>query len=107
MTSLLRPFRTPPTNGLAAGRWGPYKRGPTDSPAPSAQDTPSPMSQTLELTRNLMARRSVTPADEGCQEVMTARLAAAGFHIEPLRYGSVANFWAKRGAGGPVFCFAG
>jgi succinyl-diaminopimelate desuccinylase len=54
-----------------------------------------------------MARRSVTPADEGCQEVMTARLAAAGFHIEPLRYGSVENFWAKRGAGGPVFCFAG
>ena len=54
-----------------------------------------------------MARRSVTPADEGCQEVMTARLAAAGFHIESLRYGSVENFWAKRGAGGPVFCFAG
>jgi succinyl-diaminopimelate desuccinylase len=54
-----------------------------------------------------MARRSVTPADEGCQEVMTARLAAAGFYIEPLRYGSVENFWAKRGAGGPVFCFAG
>jgi len=54
-----------------------------------------------------MARRSVTPADEGCQEVMIARLAAAGFQIEPLRYGSVENFWAKRGAGGPVFCFAG
>jgi succinyl-diaminopimelate desuccinylase len=54
-----------------------------------------------------MARRSVTPADEGCQEVLIARLAAAGFHIEPLRYGSVENFWAKRGTGGPVFCFAG
>lgn len=65
------------------------------------------MSQTLELTRNLMARRSVTPADEGCQEVMMTRLAAAGFHVEPLRYGSVENFWAKRGNGGPVFCFAG
>ena len=37
------------------------------------------MSQTLELTRNLMARRSVTPADEGCQEIMMARLIAAGF----------------------------
>jgi succinyl-diaminopimelate desuccinylase len=65
------------------------------------------MSETLELTTNLIARRSVTPADEGCQEVMTARLAAAGFQIEPLRYGSVENFWAKRGTGGPVFCFAG
>jgi succinyl-diaminopimelate desuccinylase len=65
------------------------------------------MSETLELTRNLMARRSVTPADEGCQEVMMARLAAAGFQVEPLRYGSVDNFWAKRGSGGPVLCFAG
>jgi succinyl-diaminopimelate desuccinylase len=65
------------------------------------------MSQTLELTRNLMARRSVTPADEGCQEIMIARLTAAGFHVDQLRYGSVENFWAKRGNGGPVFCFAG
>jgi len=65
------------------------------------------MSQTLDLTKDLMARRSVTPADEGCQAVMTARLAAAGFRIEPLRYGSVENFWAKRGSGSPVFCFAG
>jgi succinyl-diaminopimelate desuccinylase len=65
------------------------------------------MSQTLELTRNLMARRSVTPADEGCQEIMRARLAAAGFGIETLRFGNVENFWAKRGKGSPVFCFAG
>jgi succinyl-diaminopimelate desuccinylase len=65
------------------------------------------MSQTLDLTKDLMARRSVTPADEGCQAVMTARLAAAGFQIETLRYSNVENFWAKRGTGGPVFCFAG
>jgi succinyl-diaminopimelate desuccinylase len=65
------------------------------------------MSQTLELTQNLMARRSVTPADEGCQEVLIARLAAAGFQIEPLRFGNVENFWARRGTGSPVFCFAG
>src|SRR3984957_10579740 len=65
------------------------------------------MSQTLELTQNLMARRSVTPADEGCQAVMTGRLAALGFKIEPLRYGNVENFWATHGSGGPLFCFAG
>jgi succinyl-diaminopimelate desuccinylase len=65
------------------------------------------MSQTLELTQNLMARRSVTPADEGCQDVMVARLEAAGFRIERLRYGNVDNFWARRGTDGPVFCFAG
>ena len=65
------------------------------------------MSQTLELTRNLMARRSVTPADEGCQQVMMERLAGLGFYIEPLRFGSVDNFWARRGDSGPLFCFAG
>jgi succinyl-diaminopimelate desuccinylase len=65
------------------------------------------MSQTLELTRNLIARRSVTPADEGCQALMMSRLEAAGFTVEPLRYGNVDNFWARRGTAGPVFCFAG
>ena len=65
------------------------------------------MSQTLELTQNLMARRSVTPADEGCQDVLIGRLEALGFRIERLRYGNVENFWARRGSDGPVFCFAG
>ncbi len=65
------------------------------------------MSRTLELTVDLMSRASVTPADEGCQEVMIGRLAAAGFQIEKLNYGNVENFWARRGTGGPVLCFAG
>jgi succinyl-diaminopimelate desuccinylase len=65
------------------------------------------MSQTIELTKALIARRSVTPADEGCQQIMTERLAAAGFRIERLSFGSVENFWARRGDAGPVFCFAG
>ena len=65
------------------------------------------MSQALELTKTLIARRSVTPADEGCQQIMTERLAAAGFRVERLSYGNVENFWARRGATGPVFCFAG
>jgi succinyl-diaminopimelate desuccinylase len=65
------------------------------------------MSQTVELAQNLIARRSVTPADEGCQQVMCERLVALGFRVEPLRFGNVENFWATRGAAGPVFCFAG
>ena len=65
------------------------------------------MSQTIELTKDLMARRSLTPADAGCQALMGARLEAAGFRIEPLRYGNVENLWAQRGESGPVFCFAG
>jgi succinyl-diaminopimelate desuccinylase len=65
------------------------------------------MSTTLELTQDLMARRSVTPADEGCQDVMSRRLEAVGFRIERLRYGIVDNLWARRGAAGPLLCFAG
>jgi succinyl-diaminopimelate desuccinylase len=65
------------------------------------------MSATLELTEQLIARASVTPTDGGCQELMAQRLARAGFAVERLRYGHVDNFWARRGSGGPVLCFAG
>jgi succinyl-diaminopimelate desuccinylase len=65
------------------------------------------MSATLDLTLDLISRNSVTPADQGCQEVMTRRLANLGFEIENLRYGNVDNFWATHGKGGPVLCFAG
>jgi succinyl-diaminopimelate desuccinylase len=65
------------------------------------------MSQVLELTRDLIARRSVTPADEGCQPLLAERLARIGFHIEPLIYGNVTNLWARRGHSEPLFCFAG
>jgi succinyl-diaminopimelate desuccinylase len=65
------------------------------------------MSATVDLTLDLIARNSVTPADQGCQEVMTRRLAEVGFTIETLRYGNVDNFWATRGKNGPVLCFAG
>ena len=65
------------------------------------------MSQALELTQNLLARRSVTPSDEGCQQLMAQRLAAAGFLIESLPFSNVENLWARRGLEAPVFCFAG
>jgi len=65
------------------------------------------MPATLELTRDLIARPSVTPADEGCQQVIAARLEALCFQVERLRYGNVDNLWARRGQGGPVLCFAG
>ena len=67
----------------------------------------TPMSQALELTKNLISRRSLTPADEGCQSVLSQRLARVGFRIEPLPFGEVMNLWARRGTGSPVFCFAG
>src|SRR5580698_6506668 len=65
------------------------------------------MSHTLQLTQELIARQSVSPADGGCQALMIERLAAVGFNVESLRFGPVDNFWAKRGSGSPVFCFAG
>jgi succinyl-diaminopimelate desuccinylase len=65
------------------------------------------MSSTLQLTQELIACESVSPTDGGCQALMTQRLAAAGFSVESLRFGPVDNFWAKRGSGAPVFCFAG
>lgn len=65
------------------------------------------MPETLELAEMLIARRSVTPADEGCQQLIGERLAALGFSLEPLRFGTVENLWARRGNAGPVFCFAG
>jgi succinyl-diaminopimelate desuccinylase len=65
------------------------------------------MSATLDLTHDLIARASVTPADEGCQEVMASRLSQVGFHVERLRYGNVDNLWARRGNGAPLLCFAG
>jgi succinyl-diaminopimelate desuccinylase len=65
------------------------------------------MSDTVELARELISRRSVTPEDGGCQELIAARLAAIGFRIEPVRCGEVTNLWARRGSGAPLVCFAG
>jgi succinyl-diaminopimelate desuccinylase len=65
------------------------------------------MSATIDLTHELIARASVTPADEGCQQLMARRLASIGFQVEHLRYGNVDNLWARRGNGGPLLCFAG
>lgn len=65
------------------------------------------MSETLELAKQLIARRSVTPEDAGCQELMIARLEAIGFSVERLRFGAVDNFWARRGTAEPLYAFAG
>jgi succinyl-diaminopimelate desuccinylase len=65
------------------------------------------LSTTLQLTLELMRRRSVTPADDGCQETMMLRLRALGFECTPLRFGDVDNFWAVHGKSGSILCFAG
>lgn len=62
---------------------------------------------TLDLTRQLIATRSVTPLDGGCLETLGARLAAIGFTLERIDSRGVSNLWARRGSAGPLFCFAG
>jgi len=64
-------------------------------------------SPTLTLAQDLIRRPSVTPNDAGCQTLVGLRLAALGFHLEPMPSSGVANLWARRGTEGPLFCFAG
>lgn len=61
----------------------------------------------LELTQELIARKSVTPADGGCQDLIAKRLQAVGFACESLVSNGVTNLWARRGTGRPLVCFAG
>lgn len=68
----------------------------------SAPDTP-----TLALACELIARSSVTPADDGCLELIARRLAPLGFRFERIDTGGVCNLWARRGDAAPVLCFAG
>jgi len=64
-------------------------------------------SRALELTQQLIERRSITPDDGGCQELIAARLQKSGFRCESMKFGDVTNLWARRGAAHPVVCFAG
>ncbi|MBF5007434.1 succinyl-diaminopimelate desuccinylase [Diaphorobacter caeni] len=58
------------------------------------------MSPTLLLTEQLISRPSVTPNDEGCLEILAARLEPLGFVCERMDSGPddfrVSNLWAKR-----------
>lgn len=62
---------------------------------------------TIALLCDLIQRRSVTPDDAGCQDLMRARLEAAGFTCETLIFNDVTNLWARRGTKSPILCFAG
>src|SRR5712671_6669867 len=61
----------------------------------------------LELAKELIARKSITPEDGGCQDLIAARLERAGFRCEPMPFGAVQNLWARRGTARPLVCFAG
>lgn len=70
----------------------------------------------LDLSIALLERPSVTPDDDGCQDILSARLEQAGFDCEFMYFGDrdktgehaeVKNLWARRGTADPVICFAG
>jgi succinyl-diaminopimelate desuccinylase len=63
--------------------------------------------ETLELAKALIARRSVTPADEGCQQMIVDRLVPLGFRAETLTHGDVTNLWIRHGSAKPLVVLAG
>lgn len=69
--------------------------------------TAAQSSATIALTEELIRRPSVSPEDQGCLQIISARLQALGFKVEWLNFGPVENIWARHGSGGPVLCFAG
>ena len=77
---------------------------------------PTHQQATLDLSIALLERPSVTPDDDGCQDILSERLEQAGFDCEFMYYGDrqakgehaeVKNLWARRGTTDPVICFAG
>lgn len=63
----------------------------------------------IELTKQLIAEKSVSPDDQNCQEMIIKRLSALGFTIEQLNYNQTKNLWAYHGDknSGKTLMFAG
>jgi len=61
----------------------------------------------LELTKNLIERPSVTPDDQGCQQLIIDRLTPLGFEAHVIAQGGVTNLWIRRGHAAPLVVFAG
>ena len=73
-------------------------------PAPALAD---PAPDPLPLARALIRCASVTPADEGAQDVLAHALEGLGFAVHRLPFGTTPNLFARLGEGGPHLCFAG
>ena len=71
------------------------------------------MTAALRLAEDLLACRSLTPADDGCQALLAQRLAPLGFACEALDAGPeqarVSNLWAVHAGSrpGPTLVLAG
>ena len=65
------------------------------------------MIDAVELTRDLIRRPSVTPADAGAMDVVEAALAGLGFACRRMKFGEIENLYARYGTARPNLCFAG
>ncbi|CAA6806104.1 MAG: N-succinyl-L,L-diaminopimelate desuccinylase (EC [uncultured Thiotrichaceae bacterium] len=65
------------------------------------------MPTTIEFTKDLISRDSVTPDDKGCQQRLSDILEPIGFTTEKMPFEEVENVWIRKGTEAPVFCFAG
>jgi len=63
--------------------------------------------ETLQLAKALIARRSITPADEGCQQLIVDRLVPLGFRPEVFVCGEVTNMLIRHGTARPLVVLAG
>ncbi|MEP6966770.1 MAG: succinyl-diaminopimelate desuccinylase [Pseudomonadota bacterium] len=61
----------------------------------------------VALTRDLIRRPSVTPADAGAMAVVRSALEGLGFACRPMRFGEIENLYARLGEARPNLCFAG
>ncbi len=65
------------------------------------------MTDTLDLAKNLIARPSVSPKDEGCLDEIINILEPFSFQVERMPFEDVDNLWLRRGTQSPLFVFAG
>jgi len=61
----------------------------------------------VNLTRELVRRPSVTPADAGAMDIVETTLANLGFSCRRMKFGEIENLYARFGTTRPNLCFAG
>ncbi len=65
------------------------------------------MIDAINLTKELIRRPSVTPADAGAMDIVEQTLSGVGFACRRMRFGEIENLYARFGTEGPNLCFAG
>lgn len=67
----------------------------------------SEQNDTIDLAQALISKRSITPEDNGCQQLLAERLEKLGFSATQLRFDDVDNLWITHGEGSPCLIYIG